>query len=77
MVTAMDGTDETGIEGFGRDIQWLAAYFYADNIIIVEIQANQIQREFNLLTDIFECFGLFTNVGKMVSMACQPCRASI
>ena len=44
MVAEMDGTDETDIEGFGWDIQRLAEYFYADNGLIVEIQANQTHR---------------------------------
>ena len=75
MVAEMDGIDETGIEGFGRDIQWLAAYFYADNIIIVESQENQIQQDFNVLIYLFEWFGMCTNVGKMVSIVCQTYRA--
>ena len=49
----MDGIDETDIKGFGQEIQRLAAYFYAENIILVEIQANQIQQEFNLLIYLF------------------------
>ena len=35
----------------------------------------RLQMVFNVLMELFNRFGLCTNVGKTLSMACQPCRA--
>ena len=35
-----------------------------------------IQWAFNALVGLFECVGIRTNVGKMVSMTCRSCPAS-
>ena len=35
-----------------------------------------LQWAFNALVSLFECMGLRTNVGKMVSIVCRPCQAA-
>ena len=39
------------------------------------MQENRLQKAFDNLKELFDHVGLHTNVAKMVSMACQPCRA--
>ena len=63
---------EAGEEGLGETVQELAAYFYADNGLIMSPRPERLQRSFDVLTDQF---GLHTNVRKTVSIAFQPCHA--
>ena len=63
------------MEGFRRDVQSLAAYFYADDKLITSMRATHIQRNFDTLTELFEHVGIRTNVSKTASMACKPYRA--
>ena len=69
----MEGTAEPGTEGFGREIQRLETYFYAEDGILASTRANRIQREVYVLTKLFELVGMRTNVEKTVSTACQTC----
>ena len=62
----------TGTEGFGRDVQQLAAYFYAGDGILVSTCAACLQRGFDTLTELFDRVVLRTNVVNMVSMGFQP-----
>ena len=48
----------TGTEGFGRDVQQLAAYFYAGDGILVSTCAACLQRGFDTLTELFHQVGL-------------------
>ena len=43
--------------------------------MVVWLDPAWIQGAFNALVAIFDRVGLLTNVGKMVSMVCHPCRA--
>ena len=61
------------MEGFGRDVQHLLAYFYVDDRIITSTQLARLQQAFTTLTYILELLSLCTNVSKMMSMACHPC----
>ena len=63
------------MEGFGRDVQRLVDYFYADDGALVFTWVTRIQRYFDTLTDLFDHVGLRTNVTKMVIMPCQSCCA--
>ena len=63
------------IEGLRKDVQCLAAYFYADNRLLVLTLTTRLQRAFDTLTELFECVGLRTNVAKTVSTAYHPCHA--
>ena len=75
MMAVMEGAEDPGTEGFVQDIQRLAKYFYADDGFLASTRATRLQRVFNVLTELFDRVGLRTNVGKTVSMACQPCCA--
>ena len=49
--------------------------FCADYRILSAILATQLQRSFDVLTELFDLVGLQTNVEKRVSMVFQPCCA--
>ena len=49
--------------------------FNAYNGMVVSSDPACLQGDFNALVAIFDRVGLWTNVGKRVSMACHPCRA--
>ena len=70
-----EGEGETGTECFGRDVQQIEVYLYADDGLLVYTQAARIQWEFRVMKNLLYCVGLRINVGKMMSMAYQPCRA--
>ena len=50
-----------GPKGFGRDIQRLGEYFYADDGLVTSTRLSIIQREFNVLVELFNQVGLFKN----------------
>ena len=68
---------KTGMEGLGLSIRDLAAYFYVKNGLVASTQTKRLQREFNVLTGLFDWVGLRTNTRKAVSMACQPCHTPV
>ena len=59
------------MEVLGLSIQELTAYLYADNGLIVSTRPERLQREFDVLTGIFDWVGLRTNTRKIVSMVCH------
>ena len=73
-VTVVAETEEV-TEGLGLSLRDLAAYFYANDGLIVSTQPERMQREFNVLTGLFDRVVLRTNMRKTVSMAHQPCHA--
>ena len=73
MVAAAERTVEPGTEGFGKDIQWMAKYFYAENGLLVSTQATRLHQAFDVLPEMFDCIRLLTNVVNTVSMAYKPC----
>ena len=56
-------------EGFGRDVQRLASYFYAYNVILASTRATHLQRAFDTMTELFGHVCLRTNVANMVIIA--------
>ena len=66
---------EEGTERLGISIWDLAAYFYADNGLIASTQTERLQREFAILTCLFDRVGLSKNTWKAASMACQTCHS--
>ena len=52
-----------------------SAVFYADDGMVGATDPKWLKGAFSALVAIFDRVGLLTNVGKTVSMACQPCRA--
>ena len=63
-----------GPEGFGQDVYRPKAYFYADESLIASTWSASIQREFDVLMELFDWVLLRKNLGKTVSMACDPYR---
>ena len=49
----------------------LAAYYYTDNGLMASTQPKILQREFDVLTGLFDGVGLQTNTAKTVGMVCQ------
>ena len=63
------------MEVFGRDMQRLTAYFYADDRILELMRVTCIQRNFDILMELFNRVGLLANVTITVIMACHTCCA--
>ena len=53
----------------------LLVYLYTDNGLVASTQLERLQREFDVLTGLFNRVGLSTNTRKTVRMLCQPCHA--
>ena len=53
-----------GTEGFRRDMQRFAGYFYADDELLASTRATRLQWEFDTLMELFDHVGLSTNVNK-------------
>ena len=51
----------------------LVVYFYADDGILILTQPERLQRDFDVLEDLFYRFGPRKNTWKTGSMAFQPC----
>ena len=63
------------LEGLGLSIRELAAYFYAEDGLVASIKPERLQREFDILTGLFDQVGLSMNTRKTVIMECQPYHA--
>ena len=63
---------EAGPGGLGLTIINLATYFYANDILVELNQPERLQREFDVLTGLFNLIGLRKNTAKTVGMVCQP-----
>ena len=68
MVEATEETSDCSAEGFGREIQWLVVYFYADNGLLASTQVDRLQWAFNVLTELFDQNRMCTNVVTTVGM---------
>ena len=66
---------EASMGGLGLTIIDLVEYFYSDDVLIALTQMERLQREFDVLTNLFNRVGLQKNMAKMVGMVCQPCHA--
>ena len=53
-----------GTEGFRRDMQRFAGYFYADDELLASTQATRLQWEFDTMMELFDHVRLSTNVNK-------------
>ena len=69
----VDEAEEKGETG--REGRHQSAVFYSDDSMVVSLDPAWHQGAFNALVAIFDRVGLLTNVGKVVSMVCHPCRA--
>ena len=65
----MVSATEAGMEGLGLSIRDLVAYLYSDNGLVTSTQPERLQREFSVLTGLFDRVDLRTNTRKTVSMA--------
>ena len=64
---------EAGTGGLGLMIIELAAYFYANNGLVVSTQPERIHRAFDILTSLFNWVVLRKKTAKTVGMVYQPC----
>ena len=69
-VTVVEATEE-GMEGLDLSIWDMVESFYADDGLVALTQPERLQRDFNVLTGLFDQVGLRKNTQKMASMACQ------
>ena len=63
------GADD--MEVFRRDVQQLAACFYADDGLFASTQAACLQRDFDALEELLNPMRIHTNVAKTAIMVCQ------
>ena len=54
----------SGMVFFGKDVQRILAYLYANDGLLTLNQAARLQRYFYALTDMFDSASLHTNVSK-------------
>ena len=59
------GTDE-----FGRTVQWLESFFYADDVLLNSPRPNRLQGALDVLTGVFNRVDLKTNINKTICMVC-------
>ena len=69
------GQEGAGQEGLGNSTQELSALLYSDDILVALPERSRLQGEFDALTGLFHCVGLWNNKEKIVSTACQTCHA--
>ena len=62
-VTVVAG-EEKKSEVFRRAVQWIAALFYAGGGLLASPRTDHLQEELDVLTGIFDRFGLRTNMKK-------------
>ena len=59
---------KAGPAGFGRAVQWMAGFFYANNGLLASPRTARIQTALDILTRMFERVILQTNINKTVRM---------
>ena len=64
---------EAGAEVLVALVQDLEAYFYTDNGLVALTQSERLKRSFDILTYLFDWFGLWTNVRKKARMEFRTC----
>ena len=74
LVTVVAGEEEDP-DGFGRAAGCIVKFFYTDNRLLDYTREEQLQWEFNMLTNLFDRVGLRMDVRKTVSVVCQPCQS--
>ena len=62
-----------GPYGFGWAVQWLMAFFYANDGLLASPRLIRLQVEMNFLMGLFDRVGLQTDIIKMVVIVCHPC----
>ena len=70
VVAEAEAEAEAGLGVFFLYVQLVVAYFYADGFLLASMRSEKLQREFDVLVEIFYQFYLRTNVGKKISMVC-------
>ena len=74
VMMALEEADKRGERGDeGRN---QASLLYADYGMVASSDPRWLQCTFDALVRLFKLMGLQTNVGKTVSMVCQPCQAA-
>ena len=73
-VTLVTPTAE-GTGGLSLTIIDLASYFYTNDGLVASTQPERLQRNFDVLTGIFDRFHLQKNTANTVGMVCQPFHA--
>ena len=73
--TVVAGKD-VGSEVFRRALLKLPSLFYADYGLIVSPQLAKLKESMEVLTGLFEIFGLQNNLQNTVGMVCQTCRTT-
>ena len=68
----MVSVEEVVLDGFGQEIQCLAAFFYYNDRLINSLRPAQIQPALEVLTRLFDRVDLQTNIENMVGMVFQP-----
>ena len=63
-------------EVFGWAVQNISSLFYVDNGVLASLRPGRMQEYLDVLTGMFERFGLKTNIEKTVGMVCQPFRTA-
>ena len=66
---------EADIGGLSLTIIDLAAYLYADDVLVASTQPERLQRAFDVLTGLFNRVSLQTNMLKTVGMVYHPYHA--
>ena len=61
------------VPGFCRDVHRMVAQFYTDDDLLAPMRAARLQRKFQVLMELFDRLILCNNMGKAVSIICQPC----
>ena len=64
---------EAGMEVLGETIHVLEMLLYVDGRLVALPCQERFQRASNVLTDLFDWFGLCTNIRNTVIMACRTC----
>ena len=65
------GANRDGSGGTWRENPGVASIFYADDRLVALPRMERLQREFKVITDLFDQVGLYTNVQKIVRMTCR------
>ena len=65
--------EEAGSDGFVWDVQWPAAFLYADNRLLVSPRPDRLQMALGVLTGFFDNVLFCTNINKTVNMVIHTC----
>ena len=64
--------DQAGPDGFVRAVQWLVAFFYADDSLLALTKPVRLQVVLDVPTRLLDRLGLQTNVKKQLECCVSP-----